>query len=129
MESNQAQTPMQIAEEVMTIFPGYSNLQLLAVDKALIDYAAYKTKRLLEEQHAIQNGLIKDIQHYKHVAEDVERLEAENTRLENQLSILETWVKYIRDIVSDDVPHQYQSKLFKAIDHALNQFKVFKEGE
>lgn len=47
--------------------------------------AEEKYNKMLEEQHEVQSGLVKDIQHYKYVAEDVEALQQKNEALENAL--------------------------------------------
>src|SRR3990167_4999892 len=47
--------------------------------------AEEKYNKMLEEQREVQSGLVKDIQHYKYVAEDVEALQQKNEALENAL--------------------------------------------
>lgn len=81
-------------------------VKALSEKDAQIEAANKRYEQMLKEQHDIQNGVVRDIQHYTHVAEDVERLEAEKKRLEWSIS---EWKK--EENLWNEREKDYQSKL------------------
>jgi len=56
-----------------------------------LDKKDSKYEAMLKEQHDIQNGLVRDIQHYKHVAEDVEERDSTIKALEEEVERVRRW--------------------------------------
>jgi len=74
--------------------------------------------KVLKEQHEIQNGLAKDIQHYTHVAEDVERLEAEVGRL-----------KETNELLNDSPSLEAFNKQQSVLKAGLEAIKMYVDGD